>query len=231
MIKNIKIDGLDITLQRKRKMKKIYLRVYPPYGQVKITAPYTTSNKVIENFVLENRHKIDASIERVKEESKNTQLNYQDGDFLYLWGEKYKLIVLEGARSYVHFHERNIVLSIRGNNSYKRREKIIREFYRKELEEELEKLVPFYEYKMSLKVNEWRSKKMKTRWGSCNINEKRIWLSLKLAKYPKDCLEAVIVHEMVHLLERKHNKRFYELLEEYYPSWREVDEILKEGLS
>ncbi|HKL02801.1 MAG TPA: M48 family metallopeptidase, partial [Cryomorphaceae bacterium] len=77
-------------------------------------------------------------------------------------------------------------------------------------------------------VNEWGVKLMKTKWGSCNIDNRRIWLNLELAKKPKHCLDYVVLHEMIHFKERHHNDRFKALLDKYYPGWKNVREELNE---
>ena len=101
------------------------------------------------------------------------------------------------------------------------REKVLYNWYRDMLKAKLPALVDKWESKIRVKVSELRLRKMKTKWGTCNIRDRRIWLSLELAKYPESILEFILVHEMVHFLERRHNKRFYELMDKYLPDWKE----------
>jgi len=104
---------------------------------------------------------------------------------------------------------------------------VLTEWYRAELKREIPKLIEKWQRIMKVDVRDFGVKRMKTRWGTCNIRAKRIWLSLELAKKDPKCLEYVVVHEMVHLLERLHNKRFYRLMDQFLPDWRERDLLLK----
>ena len=79
---------------------------------------------------------------------------------------------------------------------------------------------------MGVKVAEFGVKKMKTRWGTCSLKARRIWINLELVKRPIKCLEFIVVHEMVHLLERNHNKRFYALMDKFMPDWKVWQNIL-----
>lgn len=108
------------------------------------------------------------------------------------------------------------------------RKKLLTEWYRQQMQQAVPEVLARCEARMGLHANEWRIRDMKTRWGTCNIRERRIWLSLHLAKYPPQCLEGVITHELVHLLERGHNKRFYHFMDLFYPDWRTVKKMLAE---
>ncbi len=107
----------------------------------------------------------------------------------------------------------------------------MKEFYRDYLKREIHGLVAKWEPIMGVKVKEWGVKQMKTRWGSCNIQAKRIWINLELGKKSLDCREYIVVHEMIHLLENKHSVRFYQLMDEFLPHWRESKEKLSEQIS
>ena len=103
-------------------------------------------------------------------------------------------------------------------------------FYRNELEKIIPKLVEKWGDKVGVNVKQVRIKKMKTKWGTCNAKDKRIWLNLELAKQPQHCIDYVFVHELVHLKERKHNERFLSVLEQAYPRWRQSKEELNRGI-
>jgi len=107
------------------------------------------------------------------------------------------------------------------------REKIITEFYRKLIKTETALLLPIWEKKTGLKVTSWQIKNTTSRWGSCKKNKGMICLSLLLAKKPKECLEYVILHELIHLIEIKHNERFYMFVSKYMPNWKEIKKLLK----
>ncbi|MBU0960972.1 MAG: M48 family metallopeptidase, partial [Proteobacteria bacterium] len=113
-----------------------------------------------------------------------------------------------------------------GTTSLKRIQ-LLHEWYRAQLKIRIPGLLERWQPRVQRKVSEWHIKKMKTRWGTCNITKSRIWLNLELAKKPEECLEYILVHEMVHLLERCHNKQFYEHMDRLLPMWRNVDRLLK----
>ena len=119
-------------------------------------------------------------------------------------------------------------MEVMPHTSVEDRKKLLTEWYRQQMQQAVPEVLARCEARMGLHANEWRIRDMKTRWGTCNIRERRIWLSLHLAKYPPQCLEGVITHELVHLLERGHNKRFYHFMDLFYPDWRTVKKMLAE---
>jgi predicted metal-dependent hydrolase len=117
-------------------------------------------------------------------------------------------------------------LYVRPQTTKEKRKSILDEWYRNQLKASLPSLIVKWERKMNVKVNEFGIKKMKTKWGTCSREAKRLWLNLELAKKPGECLEYIVVHEMVHLLERNHNDRFISLISELMPKWRFYKEEL-----
>ena len=115
---------------------------------------------------------------------------------------------------------------IRPNTGMGKRQVILDEWYRQRLKEIVPVLITQYENAMKVQVSEFGIKKVKTRWGTCSIRAKRIWLNLELAKKPIECLEYVVVHELVHILERNHNERFIALMDKYLPKWKFYKEEL-----
>ena len=135
------------------------------------------------------------------------------------------LQVVEG-KNFVKFDEEKIFLSVKKKSTIKLRKKILEEFYRSKLREIIPQYIAEFEPKMQVKVRYFGIKRMKTRWGTCNIRDQRIWLNLELAKKPLGCLKNIVVHEMNHLLERKHNKRFFALMDKFFPEWNIFNEML-----
>ena len=123
--------------------------------------------------------------------------------------------------------KKTIYLPVDKDSKIKKREKLILEFYRKEIKNEIEILLDECVKTVGKKPDEWRVKNMKTRWGTCNVKDKRIWLNLQLAKTPKECLRYVIIHELTHLYIANHGKEFQNLMDKFYPNWKEIKEILK----
>ena len=105
----------------------------------------------------------------------------------------------------------------------------MREWYRKQLQNETERRLPVWEERTGLFCAEWKTKYMKTRWGSCNPGVRRIWLNVQLAKHPVACLDYVILHELAHFVERSHGPKFVAVLDEYMPTWRSVRKELNTG--
>ena len=122
-----------------------------------------------------------------------------------------------------------LVLEVRKESTPKQREHVVNEWYRAQMKQAVPKILKKCEYIVGVNASEWRIKNMRTKWGTCNIEKKRIWLNLQLAKKPPECLEYVVIHELVHLLERGHNARFYGYMSRFYPEWKSVRERLNKN--
>lgn len=226
---NITIAGIALELTRKRNIKNIYLRVLPPDGRVMVSAPTYISDSFIRDFVAERAEKIRSLQVEMQERQQKQHLEYVTGEVHYLWGRGYPLVVRhEGRKCSVEKTEENIILTVPEGASSEQKEKVMLEWYREKMQVILSHIVPYWAGQMGLDVNEYRTKNMRTRWGSCNIAKCRIWLNVQLAKKPAECLNYVVVHELVHLWERNHTRRFYELVEQFYPRWRIAKDMLNE---
>lgn len=236
--KEIEIAGISFSLSQKR-IRNLHLRICPPFGEVKVSAPLRFSLAQIKNFVIQ---KIDwikekqIEIRSRKFVSPAPPLKFLSGENHFIFGQKFELkLVEESSKNKVVINKNFIELHIK--NSDKKfgrkianaaaREKILDNFYRAELKKIIPEFIEKYEQKMQVKVAEFGVKKMTTRWGTCNPKDRRIWLSLALAKKPLGCLEMIITHEMTHLLERRHNKNFYGLMTKFMPDWKIWDGELK----
>ncbi len=225
--KHIEIEGIPILLLQKR-IKNLHLRILPPTGEVRVSAPVRVSLVQIKKF-LEQR------IDWIREkqlEVKNRKIilppKFISGETHDFFGESFKLKVVENARSNALVVKEDVLeMHLKNTATIQQRKKILDEFYRGNLTTKIPDLVVKYEKKMNVKVAEFRVKKMTTRWGTCNVKARRIWLSLELAKKPLECLEFIVAHEMTHLFERKHNKKFYALMDRFFPEWKKCDAILK----
>jgi len=145
----------------------------------------------------------------------------------YYCGKRYLLEIIEQKKPpCVVLKYNTIEMHVRPSASYEKKKAVLDGWYRQQLKEAIPSLIEKYEVKMGVEVAEFGIKKMRTRWGTCNINARRIWLNLELAKKPPECLEYIVVHEMVHLLERKHNDRYRAFMDLYLPMWRIVKEEL-----
>lgn len=223
------LQGLDIDLVQK-KMRNIYIRIYAG-GKIKVTAPLRIAVSDIEKFIVSKIDWIKSRQEKLKNHQpeflKKVKPKYLDGENHYFFGKEYQLQIVENeGKTRVLLDGNFIKIYVRKNSTIKKRRKIFLEWQRAKIKE----LAPFYiaelEKKMGVKVANFGVKLMKTRWGTCNIKDRRIWLNLELAKKPLICLEYIITHEMVHLLERNHTKKFYAYMDQFMPSWKECKKLL-----
>lgn len=222
MKKQLEVNGISITVEKK-KIKNLYLRVQPPFGEVRLTAPMYATDRELRAFVEAKMDWLERARAKYREAAEQGIPEYLPGEKHYLWGKSYPLeVVFSVQRPCVRLEEERIVLSVPMDFSAGQREKVMLEWYREQLKQAASPLMEKYTAIVGKTPLEWRVKNMKTRWGTCNVVDKRIWLNLQLAKKPPECLEYVIVHELVHLYERGHNKRFWSYVERFYPDWREV---------
>lgn len=218
----------DITIEVTQKdIKNVHLSVYPPFGQVKIAAPERMDLDTIRIYAISKLTWIKKQQAKIKSQKREAPREYLTKESHYYFGKRYLLKVIEHNLSPVVKLKHNIIeLYIRPETSTEKRKEILEEWYRAQLKVKIPELISKWETAMGVNVNDFGIKKMKTKWGTCNIEAKRIWLNLELAKKPVSCLEYIIIHEMTHLLERNHNTRFVALMNSFLPNWKEIKEEL-----
>jgi predicted metal-dependent hydrolase len=221
------ISGIDVRIDRK-KIKNMHLYVKPPDGIVSVSAPLRMSGAMIERFVLTKLDWVRKQREKFARWPRQAVLQYASGEALYLWGKRYFLRVEQGGRYSLALSGDTAIFTVRAGSTAAQREKFVREWYREQLKTETARALPKWEAATGLKSDSWQSKDMKSKWGTCNIDKRKIWLNLQLAKKPVECLEYIILHELAHLRVRKHNAAFKALLDKYMPFWREVRKRLNE---
>lgn len=225
-MEQIQIEGVEINIIQK-KIKNIHLRVYPPSGEVRLSVPKRMTLSEIKTFIILRLSWIRDKQNKIRDRKITMPLKYLDGEEHYFFGKKYILKIFEKKSAPLIFIRDGIIeLHIKKRSSFEQRKKIISEWQRREMKNLIPQYIAALEIKMKVKVHDFGIKKMKTRWGTCNIRAKRIWLNLELAKRPIACLEYIIVHEMAHLLERSHNKKFIAHMDHFLPNWREIKKIL-----
>lgn len=223
----LEIDGLTVEIVRKHNLKNLYIRVNPPEGNVTVSTPTELSNEDIKLFVLKKLPEITKVRDRMLSQERQSKREYVSGESHYLWGKPYRLqVVYEGTQHKIVKYPTKIIMTVPKGTDTEARERLFTEWYRQELKRVLESVVIVCEKKTGVHADEFRIKNMKTRWGTCNIEKRRIWINLQLAKKPMECLEYVVIHELVHLLEKNHTHRFHALVEEYCPTWREAKNLL-----
>jgi hypothetical protein len=214
------IANIEVDVVRKD-IKNMHLAVYPPLGRVRLSAPLKTDLEVVRLFAISRLGWIKKHIKNFKAQPRETKRIFKSGESHFFRGKRYILEVKEGtSKNHVELDGKKINLFIKKDVSVDKRELILREWYRKQLKEVLPELIQKWEKIIDVQTDEWAVKLMRTKWGACNIEENRIWLNLELAKKPTICLEYIIVHELVHLLERNHNDRFIHHMNTFMPKWR-----------
>ncbi len=223
---NIEIGNIPAVLVRKP-IKHVYIRIYPPEGRVVISAPERMPARAVSDFISSKFNWIIKHHQRLKKVEQERQKGYKSGEYHLYEGKRYLLEIRYSYKPPVVYQENNrIIMVVKPGHEKAIREKILDNWYRDRIRLKLPSLLEKWEKKMNVGVSELRIRKMKTKWGTCNASERRIWLSLELAKYPDSILEYILVHEMVHLLERKHNKRFNELMDKFLPEWKERKKLI-----
>lgn len=224
------VSGMEIEVTKKD-VKNIHLGVYPPDGRVRVAAPKNTTDENIRLLIVSKLRWIKKQKEKFASQERQSKREYVSGESYYLWGERFNLRVVERDNAYSKVQIENkkyITLYVKHGTEAAKREEVITEWYRKQIKEQVPKLISKWEPIIGVEVKAWGVKKMSTKWGTCNNEAGRIWLNLNLAKRPHKCLEYVVVHEMTHLLERTHSERFKELMDTNYSNWRTVKDELNE---
>lgn len=217
----IEIGGTTVEIVRKD-IKNLHLGVYPPNGRVRVAAPLYLGDDAVRLAVISRLGWIRRKQADFERQSRQSRREFVTGESHYFQGRRYRLDVIE-RDSAPTVHLRNnatMVLSVRPGTNRDMREALLLRWYRGTLREHLPPLLAKWEPRVGVAVDEVRIRKMKTLWGSCNIEARRIWLNLELIKKPPACLAYVLVHEMVHLIERNHTARFYRLMDQFMPQWR-----------
>lgn len=223
----LEIDGIAIEIQRKP-IKNMNLRIYPPDGLVRVSAPFALSLRQIRRQIEAKREWIQAQQARIKARPVYSEPAMQTGERHDFLGEPYTLNVYEGVnKANIVLEGKVLHLRTNANPSVVEKHALLQRWYRAQMLGLLPDLIKKWQAVIDVTVAEYGVKIMKTRWGSCNIQARRIWLNLALIKTPLTCLESVLVHEMTHLLEASHNARFYALMDQFMPNWRTYQQALK----
>lgn len=206
----------------KKNIKNLHLAVYPPDGRVRVAAPLHMTEDAVRLAIITRISWIRKKQKAFKNQERQSRREMITGESHYFRGRRYRLKVVETNRPpTVKLSNNSIIeLRVRPGSDRVKREAVLYEWYRKKLKEQIPTLITEWEPRIGVKVADWGVRKMKTRWGSCNIKASRIWLNLELAKKSLSCLEYVVVHEMLHLIERHHNDRFKSLMNELLPNWQ-----------
>jgi predicted metal-dependent hydrolase len=223
----ITVNDLVVDVVRKD-IKNLHLGVYPPAGRIRVAAPLRINDEAVRLFTLSRLPWIRRQQEKFQGQERQTEREFITGESHYYQGRRYLLnVVYRDATPSVNVsNNKTLDLCVRPGSDIRERERVLTTWYRRQLKEQIVPLLARWEAIIGVQVAAWGVKQMKTKWGTCTIEARRIWLNLELAKKAPHCLEYVIVHELVHLLERHHNARFEAYMNRFMPLWRHYREEL-----
>lgn len=228
MSDSIRLGDIAISVVR-RKVKHAHLAVHPPQGRVTLVVPSGTRQEVARAYAITKLGWIRSQREKFQNQARETPRRFVERESHWLWGRRYLLsVVEEDSRPCVRLSHRRITLCVRPGSGTAKRAEIMHNWHKSLLHEAVPLLIAKWEARLGVRVSAYFLQKMKTRWGGCNARAGTIRLNTELVKKPRDLLEYVVVHEMVHLLEPLHSERFLALLTEHYPLWREAKAELNE---
>ena len=226
----ITVNDLVIDVVRKD-IKNLHLAVYPPDGRVRVAAPLLVDDEAVRLYAVSKLAWIRRQQAKFEKQERQSAREYVTGESHYYRGRRYLLNVVyhDGPPQVALRNNTRIDLIVRNGSDAAKRERVLLDWYRKKLKEAIPPLIAKWEPVVGVEVAEWGVKRMKTKWGTCNIEARRIWLNLELAKTSPHCLEYIIVHEMVHLLERNHTDRFVAYMNRFMPQWKLYRDELNRG--
>lgn len=216
----------------RKDIKNLHLGVYPPNGRVRVATPLVVSDDAVRLAVIDKLGWIRRQRAKFAAQPRQSQREMVNGESHYFLGQRYRLRVHEdGGPARVALRGvASLDLFVRPGSSRDQREAVLLSWYREELKGLAAPLLAKWQPILGVQVAAWGVKKMKTKWGSCNPASRRVWLNLELAKRPVQCLEYIVVHELVHLIERNHTDRFTVLMDGFMPNWRACRELLNSGV-
>ncbi len=228
--RRITVSGIAVEVVRKD-IKNLHLGVYPPNGRVRVAAPLVVSDEAVRLAVIDKLAWIRRQKGRFAEQPRQSEREMVNGESHYFLGRRYRLRVHEqdGPTKVALRGIASLDLFVRPGSTAEQRETVLLRWYREQLKALIPPLLKKWQQVLGVEVAAWGVKKMKTKWGSCSVDACRVWLNLELAKKPPQCLEYIVVHELVHLLERHHNERFTKLMDSFLPPWRQYRDMLSKS--
>ena len=220
--RQIVVSGLPVQIVRKG-IKNLHLGVYPPHGRVRVAAPLAVTDEAVRLAVIGKLGWIKRQRARFAAQPRQSDREMVRGESHYFLGVRYRLRLVpsSGPASIVLRNRTTMELHVRPDATVDQRVEVLHQWYRKQLRDLIPPLLEKWQKGLGVRVAQWGIKKMKTKWGTCNIEAHRIWLNLELAKKPVQCMEYIIVHELAHLIARHHDDRFIGLMDRHLPHWRQ----------
>ncbi len=226
MVSQIKLGDIVVDVVLKD-IKNVHLSVYPPTGRVRISAPKRMSIDTIRVFAISKLGWIKQQQTKLREQEREAPRDYVDRESHYVWGKRYLLTVSESdKRPSIELKHSRMLLQVRPRTDEDKRQALVEEWYREQIKTAVPPLLTRWEPLLDVRVERFFVQRMKTKWGNCNHTARTIRLNTELAKKPAECLEYIVVHELVHLLEPTHNARFVALMDRFIPKWQFYREVL-----
>lgn len=228
----IRVSDIEVQVVRKD-IKNLYLRVHRPDGRVQVSAPLHVSDDDVRLAVTSRLKWIRKKQSGIYHRPCQARQKIVSGENHYVFGRRYQLEVVErrGRHEVLLGNQSTLSLYVSPGTTRSNRQRVLNAWYRDQMKDRIPALLEKWQSVVGKEAAEWGVKRMKTRWGSCNINRRRIWLNLELASKPVECLEYVLVHELVHLYERYHNDNFKRYMDAFMPEWRVHRDTLNQVIS
>ncbi len=224
----IQLGKLEVDLEYKD-IKNVHLSVHPPLGRVRIAAPHRMKLDTIRVFAISKLGWIEQQRKKVLAQQREAPRDFVERESHYVWGSRCLLSIIERDQAPgVSLRHTKLLLQVRPGTAAKTRAELVEAWYRSQVKQAVPELISKWEKRLGVKVKKFGVRRMRTRWGSCNPSSRSVLLNTDLAKKPRECLEYIVVHEMVHLLEPTHNARFVALMDRYMPNWKHRKRMLNE---
>lgn len=218
MSRRFEIDGVFVEVSSKD-IKTIRLSVCRPDARVKVSVPQRVPLAFVQQFVFQKMDWIKLQQQKIRALKIVPPVQYQDDEIHQVWGKSFSMKLIPSKRMKVEIKDENVLLFTPPDASIAKKEGAIVRWHKTLLRDEIETLLAKWQPVMGVKASSFLMQKMKSRWGTCNVRTHVIRLNSQLAKKHPDCLEYVLVHELVHLLEASHNARFKSLMSQFMPDW------------
>jgi len=219
MVAKIKLNDIEADVIRKS-IKNIYLRVCVPDGRIRISAPFKINTLEIKKFALSKIDWIKNQQNKIKNKIKISSYKYIDNETHYYRGKCYQLKIVNNKSAFAELRHEKIILNVLPESIVEDRKSILDKWYKKRLMLLIPPLIKKWEHILNVSVDKFFIRNMKTRWGSCSPKSRRIRFNLELAKASPEILEYIVVHELIHLIEASHNRKFKALMDKFYPNWK-----------
>jgi hypothetical protein len=223
----LKIGDTDIEITFKP-IKNLHLSVHPPKGRVTISSPEFYNLEKVKIYAATKWGWIKKEQKKFKEQQREEKRLFLTQESHYFLGKRYLLQIAPSKRNYVEKKANKLWLYIKDVNDFDLKRRVLYRFYKKELDLQINKYINEYLTVLGVEMPEYHIRVIKTKWGSCGGKSNRLFFNIELAKKPLECIEYIVVHEMVHLIERNHNKNFILLMNKYLPNWKVQKKILNE---